>query len=171
MGYSLLTGILVVGRRRKASALTEQFAHFAKTVLVANTISGLIIGVLARLAMSLVTVAGGFSTTFPANQFTVAGTVNILLTPIFFGIPFAALLIGLRRFIPGTGRRKLLVYGFITFVFPGLLVLSDDSFYNSAANQTVGMLTFIPITFLYGLLIGVVVERLDRRAPVAARAA
>jgi hypothetical protein len=134
-------------------------ARFCLVVLTANTFAGVIVALLARLAMSIVTWAGGYSENFAENTFTIGGMAHLVISLIVFGLPFAAMVVGLRRFVPGSCWRKLLLFGLITLVFPGLPGLTDSSFQLSWANQYVGRAAFALVYFLYGVLLGVVIER------------
>ena len=127
--------------------------------VLASLSAGLVAGILARLAMRILALAGGTSDNFPELRFTVAGTIEVLSVPMLQGIPFVLLLLGLRRFLPGTGWRKPLSYGLAFLVFPGLLLLTDSEFHAGPVNRYLGRALFAPIYFLYGLLAGIVIER------------
>lgn len=135
-----------------------------QTAILASTTSGIVIGLLARLAMTALTLLSGTSNNFSRLTFTVPGTIRILVVPMLFGIPFALMLVAIRRYLPGQGWRKLLSYGVVTFIFPGLLSLADSSFKLNEANQTWGLALFASLNFTYGFLLGMAIEYLERPA-------
>jgi hypothetical protein len=61
----------------------------------ASLTAGAIVGLLGRLAMLLLTVAGGRSDNFAPLRFTLAGVLLIVVQPMVFGPPFALLVAAL----------------------------------------------------------------------------
>lgn len=54
--------------------------------------------------------------------------------------------------------------GVVTFVFPGLLLLTDSSFKNNDANWYYGIALFAPLHFGFGFLAGFMIDALNKRA-------
>ena len=59
---------------------------------------------------------------------------------------------------------KMFSAGVVTFVFPGLLLVTDSSFKLNDANWYYGIALFAPLNFVYGLLAGFMIETLNKRA-------
>jgi hypothetical protein len=60
-----------------------------ETAIIANLLGGLVFGLLARLAMTVISLAGGRSNEFPPLTFTLPGTLTIITLPMLFGLPLA----------------------------------------------------------------------------------
>lgn len=127
--------------------------------------AGAVVGVLGRLAMLLLTLAGGTSGSFVLLRFTLAGTLRIIVVPMLLGLPFALLVAALWPRLPGaTALAKAAAAGLITFVFPGLLLLTDSSFKLNQVNRTFGMALFAVLYFVSGFLLGLAVDSWNRMA-------
>jgi hypothetical protein len=125
----------------------------------ASLTAGAIVGLLGRLAMLLLTVAGGRSDNFAPLRFTLAGVLLIVVQPMVFGLPFALLVAALWRRVPGASARgKAMAAGVVSFVFPGLLLLTDSSFKLNPVNRTVGLALFAALYFSFGFLVGLAVN-------------
>lgn len=126
-----------------------------ETAFFASLTAGAVVGVLGRLAMLLLTLAGGTSDNFGPLRFTLAGVLLIMVEPMLFGLPLALLVAGLWPRLPGASTwRKALGAGVITFVFPGLLLLTDSAFKLNQVNRTIGMALFAALYFSSGFLVG-----------------
>jgi hypothetical protein len=132
---------------RSGRAALGQLILRASTVIDAACFAcltaGAVVGLLGRLAMLLLTLAGGTSGSFVLLRFTLAGILRILVEPMVLGFPFALLLAGL---------------------WPGLLLLTDSSFKLSAVNRTVGVALFAALYFAFGFLVGLAVDYWNRIA-------
>ncbi|MGQ0605027.1 MAG: hypothetical protein ACT4QE_25385 [Anaerolineales bacterium] len=145
-------------------SLIPRVLQILETGFLASLVSGVIVGILARAAMTALTLAGGRSNEFPPFTFTVPGAITIVTLTMLAGIPIAVLLLIFWRFIPGSGWMKMFSAGVVTFVFPGLLLLTDSSFKINDANWYYGIALFAPLHFGYGLLMGFMIETLNKRA-------
>lgn len=145
-------------------SLTAWFLQILETGFLASLVSGLVVGVLARAAMTALTLAGGRSDNFAPLTFTVPGTITIVTLSMLAGIPIAMLLVTFWRFMPGSGWIKALSAGMVTLVFPGLLLLMDSAFKLNNANRYYGTALFASLYFGYGLLAGVMIEILNKHA-------
>jgi len=139
----------------------------AITVLGA-LLAGVVAASLGRVAMRLIAVAGGDSFDFVNFTFTLEGTTSILVRETVFALPLALLLLTVRKWLPGVGYRKVIAYGLAFVVFPGLLLLTDSEFNTNSVNATYGRALFMVCYFLYGALVGWVIETLDRPPSPAA---
>lgn len=140
-----------------------------------TVVAGLVAGVLAasagRFAMRLLAMAGGDSFEFQNFAFTLDGTVRIVLQVTIFGLPGAFMLLALRKWIPGTGNRKIVSYGLALVAFPGLLLLTDTEFASNPVNATFGRALFAACYFVYGAVVGWFIETLDRKVPLGSGSA
>jgi hypothetical protein len=142
--------------------LWSQFLRAAQVIeaaCFASLTAGAIVGLLGRLAMLLLTLAGGRSDNFAPLRFSLAGVLLIMIEPMVLGLPLALLVAAMWPRLPGASSRgKALAAGVITFVFPGLLLLTDSSFKLNPVNRTVGMALFAAIYFSFGFLVGLAVN-------------
>jgi hypothetical protein len=134
-----------------------------ETGFLSNLMAGVIVGLLGRLAMTAITQSGGFSLEFPRNTLTLAGTIRIIATPLLFGLPVAWFITAVQPYLPGGVWLKSLLSGLMTFVFPGLLLMTDSEFKISAANRELGRPVFTLIYFLYGFFLARAVALLNKR--------
>lgn len=134
-------------------------AQVVEAAFFASLTAGAVTGLLGRLVMLLLTLAGGTSDNFAPLRFTLAGVLLILVEPIVLGLPFALLVAALWSRLPGAStRRKALTAGVITFVFPGLLLLTDSAFKLNQVNLTFGLALFAGLYFFFGFLAGLAVS-------------
>jgi hypothetical protein len=151
--------------------LLARFFHMLETAILASLAAGAVIGLLARLAMTAVTLAGGRSNEFAPLRFTLPGLLAIVTQPMLFGIPFTLLLVALWRRLPGAGWAKALSAGVLTFIFPGLLLLTDSSFKINNVNRYLGRPLFAALYFGSGFLAGCVIHYLYTNPAAQARLA
>jgi Mn2+/Fe2+ NRAMP family transporter len=138
-----------------------------RAAVLASLGAGIPAGLLARLAMAVIGAAGGTSMMAVVGQLTVPGTLRIVIVPMIFGIPFAALLlwIGRRLWRDRPLAIRMSAYALGALVLPGLLFMTDSEFNLSGANREIGRLAFAPAFLLYGLLVGLIGERVLARRP------
>jgi hypothetical protein len=134
--------------------------------VLAGIAAGLIAGAASRLAMRLVTVVAGT----PA-EFTIAGTLGILvivaLASIFPGICYALM----RRFLPWPEAARGLLFG-----LAALLVIGLPFFYGALSNGELsrgpldfGRGLFAVLFLLFGLTLGLLAGWLASRLPTPRR--
>ena len=145
-------------------SLIARTLQVLETGFLASLVSGAINGMLARAAMTALTLAGGRSNEFPPLTFTVPGIITIVTLSMLAGIPIAVLLVIFWRLIPGSGWMKMFSAGVATFVFPGLLLLTSSSFKINDATWYYGIALFAPLHFGYGFLMGLIIDFLNKRA-------
>lgn len=150
-----------------AKSLLARVPGILETAIIANLLGGLVFGLLARLAMTVISLAGGRSNEFPPLTVTLAGTITIVTLPMLFGLPLALLLVAFWRYLPGSGWAKAISAGVVTLVFPGLLQLTSSSFNINNATRYVGLALFVPLLFGYGFLVGGVIHYLNNRSATA----
>jgi hypothetical protein len=139
--------------------LVQRVSQIVEAALFASLTAGAVAGLLGRLAMLLLTLAGGRSDNFAPLRFTLAGVLLIMVEPMVLGLPFALLVAALWPRLPGASTRgKALAAGVITFVFPGLLLLTDSAFKLSPVNRTIGLALFAALYFSSGFLVGLAVD-------------
>ncbi len=126
---------------------------------LSGVIGGVVAGVVARFSMRGVALAAGIE-----PGFSIGGTLGILVFGAIMGIPFALIFAGVRRFIPLPERWKGLAYGVILgtlFVVAPFLFLAEGEL--DLIPPAVGILLFIPLPLVFGVLLTVVEPRLDKR--------
>jgi hypothetical protein len=136
--------------------------------VVASLVAGVVAGLAARAAMGVLGEVGGSSMTAIVGQFTLTGTLRIMILPMVFGIPFAWLLLAAgRRWKGGSVPVRMAAYGLATSLVPGLLLLTDSEFNIPGPNSDLGRWLFAPVFVVYGVLVGLIGERLlGRTRPV-----
>ncbi len=142
-------------------SLIGRAPRILETAILANLLGSVIIGLLARLVMTALTLGGGRSDQFSPLNFTLLGTIRIVTFPMLFGIPMALLLVALWRYLPGSGWAKAISAGVFTLVFPGLPLLTDSSFNINNVNRYLGRTLFVPLYLCYGFLVGGVINYLN----------
>jgi hypothetical protein len=127
--------------------------------VVASLVAGVVSGLLARVAMSILGAAGGSSLMAVVGRLTVEGTIRIVVVPVVFGIPFAAILLAIgRRWGGGPTIVRSVAYGIGALVLPGLLFLTDSEFHIPGPNGSLGPWLFAIVFLVYGALVGLVGE-------------
>jgi hypothetical protein len=130
---------------------------------------GFVMGVVNRIVMRIVAVMNGpttIETDFGATvlNFTVPGTLGLIVVTAIFGIVPGLLYVGLRRLLPGGLVVRGLVFGVLTGALYGSrLVDSTARDFRLLGVPLVSSAMFLGMFVLFGLLIAPVVARLDRR--------
>ena len=96
-------------------------------------------------------------------QFTLEGTLFILVLGLFLGAPLGVLFMALRRTLPGTGVWKGLAYGLfldLVFVIPAVLFYRDGEF--RLPSPWIGPALFAPLSLIYGGVLALAAARLER---------
>lgn len=135
-----------------------------RAATLASVIAGIPAGLLARLAMGVIGAAGGTSMMAVVGQLTIPGTIRIVIVPMLFGIPFAVLLLwlGRRLWRDRNVAVRAIAYAVGALIMPGLLFLTNSEFNLAGPNQDIGRLAFIPSFLVFGLLVGLIGERVLR---------
>ena len=94
--------------------------------LVAGLVAGVICGVGARIAMRIAALAAGNET-----GFTLGGTVGVVFIPVVIGAPLGIIYVAVRRWLPGSGLRRGLVFGILFLLLGGVPLFMDATNPNS----------------------------------------
>ena len=74
----------------------------------AGLVGGLLWGIGLRLAMRIMALLAGQS-----PEFSLGGTLIILLVGVFIGIPAGLIFVTIRKYLPGSGAWKSLMFGLL----------------------------------------------------------
>jgi hypothetical protein len=149
-------------RRTRSNAPLKE----ASWAMLAGVVAGLVWGVGARLAMRIVAIAEG-----DATEFSIGGTILILLTGAILGLPLGLIFAIVRRWLPGSGIGKGLSFGLILALL--LLVpfaalgASDLGSGPTAAPVLIGVGLFSGLFVLHGAVMESIIHR--RRPSAAGR--
>jgi hypothetical protein len=126
---------------------------------LSGVIGGVVAGLVSRFSMRGVALAAGRE-----PGFSIGGTLAILIVGAILGIPFALLFAAVRRFIPLPEQWKGLAYGVILgllFIVVPFLYFAEGEL--DLVNPIVGILLFLPLPLVFGIIQTVVEPRLDKR--------
>jgi hypothetical protein len=127
--------------------------------LVSGLIAGIVAGIGARLAMRFVAIAAEMTT-----DFTLGGTLFILILGAIAGAVFGLIFTAIGFFVSGNIILRGLIYGIILAV---LLVFIP--FLNAPEGEltfvspAMGIALFAPIPIVYGLILGLSINRFDAK--------
>jgi hypothetical protein len=134
---------------------------------LAGAVAGLVWGAGARLAMRIVALAEGNPT-----EFSVGGTIFILLTGAVFGLLLGLLFASVRRWLPGSGIGKGIAFGSILalLLLLPLAALGASDLERGPADVPVliGVGLFSGLFVLHGAVMEAIIRR--RRPFVSGRA-
>ena len=161
--FGILLGVFAV---RAAATRSRAPLKEAGVAFLAGVTAGVVWSIGARLAMRIVALIDGRE-----PEFSVGGTLVILIAGVMFGTPLALLFALVRRWLPGTGLRKGLSYGAILLALGiapfSLLGASDLDSSVASVPVLIGTALFGGLFLLFGLTVEAVRARLSRKAPVA----
>jgi len=119
--------------------------------LIAGLAGGLVLGLGGRIIMRILAIVAQ-----TGAGFSVGGTIEVLLTGVFIGVPAALVFVFVRKHIPLPGLQRGVLFGVVLFL---LLVLVPPPAARSASS---GLTEVAPYTLgLFGVLFvvyGIVVE-------------
>lgn len=125
---------------------------------LAGLLAGALMGIGARISMRIVALFGNSQ-----PDFTFVGTLGILMLFTLFGLPFGAIFTGLHPLV----RLRMSIWGGIYgLIFAALVCipfLNDPGGEFALASPWVGIVLFAPLPLLGGLLLGIIMPRLERR--------
>jgi hypothetical protein len=147
-------------QRPSSPRLAAGAARAAGVAMLAGMIGGIVWGVGARAAMRAIVL-----TSHQLPQFSLGGTLMILLVGVFIGVPVGLAFLPVRRFVPGPLWRRGLVFGAVVLAVLGTLL------YRSGFQEEAPDARALPLAIgLFGtlfVLLGAVVAwaygELDRR--------
>lgn len=164
-----------VGVVVEAGWTLKNFARLVAIGTFAGLIAGLTAGGLgARLAMRISAVAAG-----PAMQgkitaaenvvgrVTAGNTAFVVVVGGMVGILGGLLYMGLRRWLPGTGAGKGLMYGLVLLLMAGSAVIQGTNpDFGRLGSPALNISIFASLFILFGMIVAPLAERLDRSFPV-----
>jgi hypothetical protein len=128
----------------------------------AGLVSGVVLGIGARLAMRVVALASN-----RAAEFSVEGTLGILLIGVIIGMISGLIFMALRKYLPGNGLMKGLIYGALIYLALALVLrtaLQEEIGPAIAAGLLPLILGMFGLAFIaYGLVLQAMVVRLSAR--------
>ena len=138
---------------------------------VAGAAGGAAAGLGARCVMFLLRVANpafNGSTThegFVNGQWTVAGTVNLVVQGLFFGIVGGVLYVLVRSLLVGPTPARGALFGIVLLAIGGSAILDGNYEYSRFVSTWVSVSAFASLYVLYGVVVAVVADAVARRLP------
>jgi hypothetical protein len=145
-----------------------------------NTLGGLIAAFLVGGIGSRVAMCISAATTGPlcptlitengnrCGEITLAGTISLLLSALFFGIPGGLAYAAMRPWLRGLGRWHGLVFGLLLLIiFRSVVIDSGNKDFRLFAQPLVNVALFAVLFPLFGLLIAPLARWLDHTLPPA----
>ena len=138
--------------------------------LLAAIVAGAVAGLGARVAMWVIRLMNeshnGEVThaNFAMGQWTLAGTVNVVMTgAMLFGMPGAILYLLVRRFLPRALVVRGLAFGAVVLAMGFSGFVQDNEYeYDRYVSPAVSVPLFMALFLLYGVVLAPVAERLGR---------
>ncbi len=129
---------------------------------LAGASAGFVTGIGARINMRIIALATG-----SAFGLSLA-TFFILLTGVLYGILPGILYVGMKKYLPGSGLLKGVTFGLLGSFFIGLPIFllpnsPDNDF--SIGPPLLGRSLFTALPIIYGIVLGLVEQRLMRSVP------
>ena len=150
------------------SNLRRVLAQFGATVM-AGMVAGAVAGLGARLAMFIARLMNdsynGQNTHASAinGQVTVSGTLSIVVTGMLFGVAGALAYLLVRRWVPGRGALKGLVFGLGLLLVGGSAVIDGNHEFFRYTRPWLSVAMFAALYPLFGVVLAFASERWARR--------
>jgi hypothetical protein len=138
--------------------------------LLAGLVAGAVAGLGSRLVMYVIRLMNpshnGEITHANAEvgRFTMEGTLSLAIEGMFFGVPGAVFYLIVRRWIPGLGVMKGLVFGLVLLVVGAPAVLDGNYEYFRYVSEWIAVALFSLLYPLFGVVVSPLTERLGRGA-------
>lgn len=127
--------------------------------LLSGLIGGLVWGIGARIAMRIVVLAA-----HGRPEFSIGGTLGILMVGAVFGLPLGLIVAGTRRFLPDSRLRSGLMYGLLMLLLPGWPIHSGFIMGESDLGVRVLAVAMFGALFVgFGMVVALAYTWLDRR--------
>ncbi len=152
----------------------KNFARLVAMGTFAGLIAGLSVGVGARLAMRIsavfarpemqgkITDAGEI-----VGRVSAGGTAFLVVIAGMIGIPGGLLYVALRRWLPGTGVRKGLMYGLALLLMVGSTVIKGNNpDFGRLGPPVLNISMFALLFVLFGVVVAALEELLNRSIPI-----
>lgn len=130
--------------------------------VLSGIIAGVVAGVIARIDMRIVAVAAGMKPVFTL------GSLNPVWIGAVTGAAFGLIFIFVKPYLPGSHWFKGLIFGlllFLAFMLPLYVWQPDFRAELALAPGYLGIALFGPLPLIFGALVGLAAQRLDRRLP------
>jgi hypothetical protein len=127
---------------------------------MSGLVVGLLAGVVARVAMRLVAIAGG-----EAPAFTVSGSLTILTVSVLYGILGALVFAWIRRRLPGPPVAQGWTFGILVWVLYGLPLIIADQVDELHVAPALGVVLFGAIFVLAGPALSLATSAFERLIP------
>lgn len=108
------------GLRLTAKGLVIRSAAGAGKGVFSGLVAGIVVGIGARVAMRIVALTAGIR-----PEFTIGGTLLILVSTAAFGMMLGLIFVAVRRWLPGSGLWKGLAFGLFLVLFIGVPYILD----------------------------------------------
>jgi hypothetical protein len=159
---------------RRVDELARRLAFLIGAGVLAGGIGGfLAAGVGSRLAMRIVALIAGrdqYGRLTDAGEvvgeITAGGTLFLLFFGTMLGFLGGLVYMAVRRWLPGRGWRRGLLYGgLLLTVFGSIVIDSDNIDFHLFVSSYISVILFAALFPLFGLIVAPIVDRLDDRAP------
>ncbi len=149
----------------------------ARGAAAAGAIAGLIVGGGGgRMVMRLVAImdpsSDGARTDFggTAGEITLGGTLNLVIITTFAGVAGGFAYMLLRRWIPGSGARRGLLFGLGVALVPAIVNVNEDNPDLQIFEPVLVIVAMLWLLFLlYGLAVGRLADAFHRAPPASER--
>lgn len=157
--------------RRSIWRVLSRIAVLIGIGLLAGLVAGFVVGgVGSRVAMRIVALVAGhehYGEVTDADEIvgkiTADGTAFLVAAGTFLGVLGGLLYVAVRRWLPGTGFRKGLAFGgFLLLLFGSVIIDGGNLDFRRFVASYLSVGLFASLFFLYGVIVSVIVERLDR---------
>ena len=127
--------------------------------LLSGLIGGLVWGIGARIAMRIVVLAA-----HGRPEFSIGGTLGILMMGAIFGLPLGLAVAGTRRFLPGWRLRSGLLYGLLMLLLLGWPIYRGFIVEESSLGvRALAVAMFGALFVGFGIVVALAYSWLDRR--------
>jgi len=151
---------------------SKELARLAAVGTLAGLIPGLCAGLGARLAMRIAGALAGpeaqgkRSLEGVVGQVALGSSAFVVLIGALTGALGGLLYVSLRRWVPCSGFRKGLAFGFLLLLMTGPIVLrAENADFNRWGPPSLNIGMFSSLFILFGLLVAPLADRLDRSIP------
>jgi len=130
--------------------------------VLSGIVAGIVAGIIARIDMRVVAVAAGL------KPVLTLGTLNPVGIGAITGAAFGLIFIFIRLYLPGPYWIKGLLFGlllFLAFMLPLYLWQPDFRAELALAPGNLGIALFGSLPLIFGILVGLAAQFLDRRLP------
>lgn len=159
-----------MGKSRPRLSASVHALRLTAAGLFAGLVAGAVAGLGSRLLMYVIRLMnpshnGEFThANAEVGRFTLDGTLSLAIEGMFFGVPGAVVYLIVRRWIPGMGVMKGLVFGLVLLVVGAPAVLDGNYEYFRYVSPGIAVALFSLLYPLFGMVVSMLTERLGRGA-------